>query len=62
MRQDHGVANLGQTYGLRSQIEVMFSDSFPFRKCKSCTQKTLLVLRLIFEVDLSDKVLESSKQ
>ena len=49
---------LGKTYGLRCQNRVMVSDSFVFRKTKSCTQHSFLVLR--FDVgDLSAFVTES---
>ena len=37
---------LAKTYDLRCQNRVMVSDSFLFKKSKSCRQHALLVLRL----------------
>ena len=37
---------LGETYGLQCENKVMVSDSFVFKKTKSCRQHVLLVLRL----------------
>ena len=37
---------LAKTYGLRCENEVMISDSFAFRKTKSCRKYALLVLRM----------------
>ena len=41
-------ATLEKNYSLRCQNGVMVSNSFVFRKSKSCGQLVLLVLRLTF--------------